>query len=177
MAKVRQAELVNHVLFAFGRYIDYRLNEVQPELKELFGPIDYESRPLDFGKFTFYYNQEMGEGRIEGRIISFKELIHPAELPLIKRRTNTIEDQYREGENRQINLDPGFIHHSQFVLASTKHWGNRLYIGRGVYAEVTLIFVDGTFQPLKYTYPNYASPEYIEELTSIRKRYLKKRKS
>ncbi len=177
MGRIRKAELVNLVIFAFGRYIDYRLTDVKNELIEEFGEIDYISEPLDFGKYTHYYNKEMGEGKIEGKLISFKELIHPVELAHTKLVTNRIELKNLLEGNRTINIDSGYVHHTQFVLASTKPQGHRIYIGKGIYAEVTLYYAEGAYKPLKYTYPNYANQEYISEVEKIRKAFLKKRKS
>src|SRR6056297_2074846 len=177
MGRIRKAELVNLIVFAFGRYIDYRLTDVKFELVKNFGDIDYISDPLDFGKYTHYYNKEMGEGKIEGKVISFKNLIHPAELAHAKLITNKIEQNHILDGNRTINLDSGYVHHTQFVLASTKPQGHRIYIGKGIYAEVTLHFAEGAYKPLKYTYPNYANQEYIHEITKVRKAFLKKRKS
>jgi len=177
MGRIRKAELVNLCIFAFGRYIDYRLTEVKSGLEEAFGEIDFVSKPLDFGKYTHYYNKEMGEGKIEGQFIGFKELIHPVELAHAKLVTNTIEQAHTLEGNRTVNLDAGYVHHTQFVLASTKPQGNRIYIGKGIYAEVTLYFAEGAYKPLKYTYPNYTNQDYIFEITKMRKLFLSKRKS
>lgn len=175
MGALRRVELVNLVMFVFSSYIDYRFSEVQPLLEERFGPVDYISKNLDFDKYTYFYNNEMGY-KLQGKLISFKNLIHPSELAEIKLTTNKIEELFKVDGKRKINLDPGYIHHTQFVLASTKHWANRIYIGRGIYAEITLMYVNGKFMPLDYTYPNYKDQEYIQKLTGIREIYLKKRK-
>ncbi|MFP4460829.1 MAG: DUF4416 family protein [Thermotogota bacterium] len=177
MGRIRKAELVNFVIFAFGRYVDYRLTDVKDDLEKNFGEMDFISEPLDFGKYTHYYNKEMGEGKIEGKLISFKELIHPAELAHAKLITNRLEQKHILDNSRTINLDSGYVHHTQFVLASTKPQGHRIYIGKGIYAEVTLYFAEGAYKPLKYTYPNYSNQEYISEIAKIRKIFLKKRKS
>ncbi|HNU23779.1 MAG TPA: DUF4416 family protein [Mesotoga sp.] len=175
MGSYRETEMVNLVIFAFGSYIDYRLQEIQPVLEKEFGPADYISKSLDFDKYTSYYNDEMGFG-LKGKLLSFKRLVHPQQLSLIKRITNDIEEKFGLEGKRKVNLDPGYVHHAQFVLASTKHWANRIYIGDGISAEITLIFVNGAFAPLPYTYPNYRDREYIEELMRIRELYLFKRK-
>ncbi|AKI96963.1 DUF4416 family protein [Kosmotoga pacifica] len=175
MGQIKKTELVNLVIFVFSSYIEYRFTEVKPVLEKEFGSIDYTSRTLDFDKYTYFYNDEMGH-KLQGKLVSFKRLIHPSQLAEIKLRTNEIEKDFAIEGKRKINLDPGYIHHTQFVLASTKHWANRIYIGRGINAEVTLMFLNGAFRPLEYTYPNYKDQEYIEELTKIRELYLKKRK-
>ena len=175
MGEVKIPDLVNLVMFIFAPSIDYWISELTPVLKELFGPIDYVSPPLEFEKYTYYYSEEMGYG-IKGKLVSFERLIHPAQLPDIKLTTNEIEDSYRVEGKRRVNIDPGYIHHTQFVLASTKHWGNRIYIGKGIYAEVTLIYYRGSFKPLEFTYMNYREEEYIKELEKIRSLYVKKRR-
>lgn len=175
MEEVKIPDLVNLVMFIFAPSIDYWIGELRPVLEEHFGPIDYVSPSLEFEKYTYYYSEEMGYG-IKGKIVSFERLIHPSQLPDIKLTTNEIEDMYKVEGKRRVNIDPGYIHHTQFVLASTKHWGNRIYIGKGIYAEVTLIYYRGSFKPWEFTYMNYREEEYIRELEKIREIYVKKRR-
>ena len=175
MGRTKKIEMVNLVIFIFSSYIEYRLSEIQPALEKKFGKFDYVSKALPFDKYTYYYNEEMGY-KLEGKLLSFERLIHPSELPTIKKVTNSIEKNFAVDGSRKINIDPGYMHHAQFVLASTKHWANRLYIGGGIYAEITLMYLNGKLTPYDHTYPNYKDPEYIDELTKIRDLYLGKRK-
>ncbi len=175
MGKIKPMEEVALVLFCFGPFVDVHLNALQASLEKEFGPIDFRSELLDFGKYTMYYNREMGNGPIEGRFLGFRELIRPERLAEIKWGTHHLEQSLAIDGRRAINLDPGYIHASQFVLASTKHWANRIYLKDGIYAEITLMYIHGAFQPLPYTYPNYADPEYRKVLEQIRAEYLKKR--
>lgn len=176
MGKVRIVEPVNLVIFMFSSHIDYWFNEVKDELVSLFGPMDYVSDALDFEKYTLYYNEEMGSG-ITGRLISFERLIHPSLLSMIKVKTNEIEIKYAVDGKRRFNLDPGYMHHMQFVLATTKMWPHRIYIGHGIYAEPTLMYINGKWKDYDFTYPNYKEEVYKEELSKIRELYLEKRKS
>jgi hypothetical protein len=176
MGKVRIVEPVNLVIFVFSSHIDYWFEVVKDDLISLFGPIDYISPVLDFEKYTLYYNDEMGAG-ITGRLISFKKLIHPSMLALIKVKTNELELKHAVDGNRRFNLDPGYIHHMQFVLATTKMWPHRIYIGHGIYAEPTLMYVNGRWKDYDFTYPNYKEEVYKEELSKIRELYLQKRKN
>jgi len=57
------------------------------------------------------------------------------------------------------------------VLATTKNYSHRLYLGKGIYAEVTLKYEDGRYKPLPWTYPDYRSEEYMEFFDSIREKY------
>lgn len=175
MKAIKPSEFVNVTSLIFSTYTDYYLNELGPLLEERLGDIDHVSEELPFSVFTSFYDQEMGPD-LTARLVSFRRLFHPSELVEIKLIACETEDKTRIDGNRKVNIDPGYVHHTQFVLASTKHWANRIYIGRGVFAEITLMFVDGGFRPFEHTYPNYKHPDYIAELTKIRSLYLEKRK-
>lgn len=175
MGQVRSPELVNLVVFIFSPHVDYWLDAIGGDLKSRFGPIDYVSPILDFEKYTLYYNDEMGAG-IVGRFVSFERLIHPSVLPTVKILTNELERLHAVDGCRRFNLDPGYVHHTQFVLATTKSWPHRIYIGQGIYAEVTLTFVNGRWREHDFTYPNYRQSDYKAELEKIRRLYLEKRK-
>ncbi|MCD6364830.1 MAG: DUF4416 family protein, partial [Planctomycetes bacterium] len=91
----------------------------------------------------------------------------------IKLRTNEIESQFADsfasgGPPRPINLDPGYIDPAKLVLASMKNFSHRIYIGRGVYAEVTLMYRKSRWEPLDWTFPDYASGRYDAFLTGAR---------
>jgi hypothetical protein len=66
----------------------------------------------------------------------------------------------RGPEQRPLNLDPGYITLAKLVLASTKDFAHRLYLGRGIYAEITLHFRSGAWQPTQWTYPDYRRPDF-----------------
>ena len=57
------------------------------------------------------------------------------------------------------------------VLATGKSQAHRIYLGEGVFGDLTLIFRKGTYQPLPWTYPDYASRELIAVLEEVRQRY------
>ncbi len=176
LGKVKLPELVDLVCVIFGSGLQYRLKNVLDLLVPEFGKVDYVSKPLDFSSFTSYYNAEMGEG-LEARIVSFEPLIHPFELADAKVFTNSVESKLSKHGKRTVNIDAGYVHHSQFVLASTKQWGNRIYLKHGIYAEVTLLFLKGHFRSWEMTYPNYRTSEYIEELEKVRDLYMKKKRN
>ena len=62
---------------------------------------------------------------------------------------------------------------SRVVLASTKNFYHRIYVGKGVYAEVTLYWKDKEFKKLEWTFPDYRTFLYHSTLTSIRDIYMK----
>ena len=57
------------------------------------------------------------------------------------------------------------------VLATTKNYAHRIYLGEGIYAEVTLVYRNHTFEALPWSYPDYASATYIDILATIRETY------
>lgn len=163
MGEVRIIEPVNLVIYIFSAQVDYWFDQVKEDLVREFGPMDYLSPLLDFGKYTLYYDKEMGSG-IVGKLISFERLIHPSLLASIKIKTNEIEQRYAVDGKRRFNLDPGYVHHMQFVLATTKMWPHRIYIGQGIYAEPTLMYINGRWKDYDFTYPNYKE-EVLQERT------------
>lgn len=140
-------------------------------LRKDHGDVDIESDYWPF-EHTEYYHDEMGEN-LERHFLAFSRLIHPEALADIKRDTNDLEQ--RLGEDlalpagcRPINLDPGYMSLSKLVLATTKDYAHRIYLRRGVFAEVTLHFHGGSWQPWPWTYPDYASDEYREFFVHMR---------
>ena len=72
---------------------------------------------------------------------------------------------------RRVNLDPGYLLLERFVLASGKNFTHRIYIGQGIYADLTLMFQKGAFRTLPWTYPDYAARDMQSFLTQVRRKY------
>jgi hypothetical protein len=144
-------------------------DEVKALLVDRWGPIDYASAPIPFD-FTHYYDEEMG-GSITRTFISFEQLVDPSCLAAVKLGTNALEDRFRDGAARHVNLDPGLMALSRFTLATTKESAHRVPLASGIYVEVTLLYGKGTFHPLEWTYPDFRSPAYLSVLNEIRARY------
>jgi hypothetical protein len=138
-------------------------------LRSSYGPIDYTSIDLPF-TFTRYYDEEMGTP-ITRFFVSFLRLVDPGTLSDIKKDTNQLENIFTEGGSRKVNIDPGLLNLSRFVLASSKDGSHRVALSDGVFAEVTLIYERGGYRPLEWTYPDYRSEEYLQILADIRKLY------
>ena len=134
-----------------------------------FGILDFESPPLEF-TYTDYYQQEFGPS-LKRKFISFAGLIDPAGLFRIKNITDNIEKKLSRQGKRSINIDPGYICLSKLVLATTKDFAHRVYLNRGIFAEITLSFRNKSFTVLDWTYPDYRSAEYIAVFNQIREIY------
>jgi hypothetical protein len=139
-------------------------------LVERYGPLDYRSIDLPFD-FTDYYTAELGTGILR-RFLAFRDLIDPGEIAGIKVHTNELEQALADGQTRAVNLDPGYICGGKLVLATTKDQSHRIYLGHGIYAEVTLTYRARAFRPLPWTYPDYASPGYHKVFNLIRDLYM-----
>ena len=144
------------------------LPQIYEALEKELGPIELSSELIDF-TYTNYYEPEMGAG-LKRQFLSFRKLIAPDRLPEIKLFTNELERNFAEEGRRRVNLDPGYLTGANLVLATTKNFSHRLYLGKGIYGEVTLIFKGGKFEPLPWTYPDYRSN--LELFHEIRKKYL-----
>jgi len=105
----------------------------------------------------------------------------PGQLAGIKLATNAIEDSMAvnaDGKiSRTVNLDPGYITASNLVLATTKDFSHRVYIGQGIYAEVTLNFRKGGCVFFEWTYPDFKSGKYTSFFLEIRRRYMEMTKT
>ena len=138
-----------------------------------FGPIDYESQEFDF-TFTDYYVPEMGSG-IKRFFYSFVNLVNPDQLPDIKIRTNELEEKFATPDgNRKINLDPGLLSLSSLILATTKNNVHRIPLQKGIYGEVTLMYVNKEYHTLPWTYADYRTPAFHDIFKEMRT-LLKKR--
>jgi len=145
------------------------LNKAKSILQKRFGKIDFESQTLAFNHTT-YYEKEFGKD-LKRRFIAFKKLISPSDLPEIKIYTNKVEKKLSSGSSRLINIDPGYLDLAKLVLASTKDYKHRIYLGKGIYLEVTLFYENKSYRPWEWTYPDYKSAEYIAIFNQIRDIY------
>jgi Domain of unknown function (DUF4416) len=146
---------------------------VRQLLEATYGPIDRETALLPF-EATRFYEREMGPA-LQRLFWSFDALIAADALAGIKHETNAFEQTHAvntgQGRRRRVNLDPGYVDLAKLVLATTKDRQHRLYIGQGIYAEVTLRFTGGRFVPWEWTYPDYRTPEYLAFFDAVRRHY------
>ncbi len=140
-----------------------------------FGPADSASLVFPFN-CTHYYDDEMGEG-LEKRFLSFEKLISPENIYNLKIFTNGLEQRFLQSGKRKINIDPGYITLSKLILLTTKDYSHRIYLKKGVYAETTLIFKEGSYGPREWTYPDYKTAGYIDYFNKVRRTYQSSLKS
>lgn len=169
MGQAKTPKPVKLVVSAFAPG-DALLSEAKETLITEWGAIDFESGLLPF-VHTTYYEAEYGTGLVR-RVWSFQPLVAPEALAAIKLRTNELEQGWAAAGRRKVNLDSGYVSMSKLVLATTKNYDHRIYLGRGIFAEVTLHYRSGAFRPWPWTYPDYASAQYCELFAQIRRLYV-----
>ena len=143
--------------------------EIEDTLSAEFGAVDYLSREIDF-IYSDYYVKEMGPG-IKRFFYAFEKCVAPDRLADIKLRTNELEQVFAAEGRRRVNFDPGILNCSRLVLASTKDNMHRIPLRKGVYAEVTLVYMKKEFHPLLWTYRDYATETYRQIFSEIREIY------
>lgn len=173
MGKIKTPKLVTPIASIFTSNEDL-FCYVKSTLSKSLGKCIYKSALLPFDR-TDYYSAEMGEN-LKRRIFAFKTLVDPSELPSLKNWTNNLEKGLAIDKKRRVNIDIGYVSLSKLVLATTKDYSHRLYLGKGIYGEVTLRFLKGRFQPWPWTYPDYASDKYCEIFNQIRELHRQKLK-
>jgi hypothetical protein len=140
-------------------------------LTEKFGAVDTLSAIYDFN-YTQYYTKEMGID-LKKQLLGFERLIRPERLPEIKLMTNEIEEKFSKENKRQVNIDPGYLAAEKVVLATTKNFDHRIYLGKGIYGDVHLRYRGNKFRFNEWTYPDYREMIVIDFFARLRKKYMK----
>jgi hypothetical protein len=160
------------VIAAFTRH-DTALQWARERLQREFGPLAATTPPFSF-HHTKYYETTMGPNLLK-QLLAFEQLVPPEQLASIKLQTNHLEREFFDGgeysEPRPLNLDPGLLTLGKFLLATTKDQAHRIYLRDGIYAEVTLRFQSGEYEPWPWTYADYREPALRAALKEFRDYY------
>jgi hypothetical protein len=138
-----------------------------------FGPLAFMSLPYEFNQ-TSYYEATMGR-RLRKQFAVFQNLVTADSLTDAKLFTNGLEkelaDTKQYSEKRPLNLDPGILNLGKFMLATTKDQAHRIYLANGTFAEVTLRFQQGVFEPWPWTYADYRQACVLSFMNDAREFY------
>jgi hypothetical protein len=176
MARCNENQTPVRLFFALMTRLPELFEECEETLAEEFGPVDLRGEIYEFDEMTEYYAKEFGAG-LRKKMISVGRLIALEDLVVVKRRTNEIEDQMARRaapgvpeSPRVVNIDPGYLSLSKVVLATTKDNAHRLYMGRGIFEEVTLTFRRRSegYEPNPWTYKDYRDPARLEFFNRLR---------
>ena len=135
------------------------------------GPIVIQTRDIPFEQTT-YYNESMGEN-LQKRLVAFGSLMDASGLIASKVSSNAWESEYQKlaGNDvaRALNVDPGYVTEAKVVLATMKDRDHRIYLGSGVFAEITLYYqLPGKWTGSRWTYPDYMLDEYHDFFRACR---------
>lgn len=119
-----------------------------------------------------YYAKEMGEP-LSRFFLSTQQLFERDQLLLTKLQSLSWEKEWSVVDKRMVNVDIGFLSAENFILATTKNYSHRVYLGQDIFADLTYQFQKGKFHFFPWTYPDYLDIEKVAFLTSERARMLK----
>lgn len=148
------------------------LDEAAQRLSDLYGPLELRGEPYLFDAYSSYYRAEMGAGQ-QKQFVSFAPMVAVERLPEFKLAANAIEQEYAVDGKRRVNIDPGYVTHAQMVLATTKAFSHRIYMGQGIFAELTYVCKGKTFRPMEWAYPDYCEDFAREFFRQVREAYLR----
>jgi len=175
LKKPKPAKLIMGVLAADDNALHAAMNAIIAR----FGRTDIVSDIWPF-KHTDYYQDQTGDNILK-QFASFEKLISPGKLADIKLATNRIEQRLAKklalDVNRPVNLDPGIIEPSKLILATTKDFSHRIYIGKKMYAEVTLLYQKGVWRSFEYTFPDHKEQCYHDFFTKVRTKLMEQLKA
>lgn len=122
-----------------------------------------------------YYAKEMGEEKFLSRFfITSKSPVDRDELLSGKLHSLDWEREWTVDGKRMVNVDIGLIALENFLLATTKNYSHRIFIGSDIFADLTYQFQKGSYQALPWTYPDYLDTQKIQFLTKVRSQLLVK---
>lgn len=146
-------------------------SSILERFEKLYSGVDQQ---IDWYPFTHtnYYQEEMGEN-LSKRLIAFSELTFAEKLVDIKLASNNLEAEFSQDGKRRVNIDPGYLTASKIVLATTKDYSHRLYLGRGIFGDVHLWYRNHNYQATDWTYPDYKEPFVLAFFEEVRDKYMK----
>jgi hypothetical protein len=144
--------------------------ELRRVLQARWGELDAAFGPLPF-ELTDYYEAEMGTG-LQRLFLAFEPLQLPDSITELKIAANQVEAAFLKPDgHRTVNVDVGYIDFHKVVLASTKPGPAKIYLRQGIWADMTLRYTHGQFEPFPWTFPDFADGRYDTFFAHIRTLY------
>ncbi len=156
---------------AVSSQFDESFDWTRSEMEKVWGKLLFASEKFEFTE-TSYYARTMGEN-LKKQFLTFETKIDPGELANIKLATNDMESAFKSQNDtdvdRPLNIDPGYLTEAKLILATTKDRDHRIYLQRGIYAEVTLTFRQKSgWESARWTYPDYQREDFQAFFTRCR---------
>ena len=161
MGNIRDDRPALRVMAVSSRY-DEAFDWAIEKATQHWGPVELSSSRFEFSE-TGYYTKSMGTG-LKKQLLAFSNRIGQEEVVESKLESNQWEDDFRNSADweveRPINLDPGYITEAKLVLATTKDRDHRIYLRKGIFAEVTLFYQGHRWQSSRWTYPDFQRDDF-----------------
>jgi hypothetical protein len=139
----------------------YTEEDFLPKIEALFGKF-LLFRP-QFNPLSSYYSKEMGEAALLNRIFLVSSSTFPREFLLSSKLISLEwEKHWSHEKSRRVNVDVGFLTLENFLLATTKNFSHRVFLGQNIFADLTYQCLDGVYQTLPWTYPDFKDQEKLE---------------
>ncbi|MDR0306186.1 MAG: DUF4416 family protein [Chitinispirillales bacterium] len=170
MAEIKSVAPVKYfaaILYKEKTYLEQGL----ASLEKRWGSIDIYGADHLFD-VTDYYEAEMGTPLFR-RLVSFEKLLCPSLVADMKLGCNEVETLLSVDGKRTINIDAGYLDHNKVLLASAKEAGQKIYLGKGIYADLAGRYKAGSYRPFEWSFPDFRDGRYDKELLCIRDVYLK----
>lgn len=121
---------------------------------------------------TDYYQGEMG-GPLHKILAGFPKLSSRENLGEAKHFGIKVEKHFaKKGvmSSRSVNVDPGFLTLENFVLLTCKNFAHKIYLGKGVFADLTLIYESEKkyYRPLPWSFMDYTEEPVGNYLLALR---------
>jgi hypothetical protein len=131
------------------------------KIEALFGKVI--SFTPEFNPLAAYYAKEMGYEKRLKRIFLVTTQAYPREFLLsAKLLSLEWEREWAVNSKRMVNVDLGIVTPENFILATTKNYAHRVFLGQNIFADLTFQCIDGQYQTLPWTYPDFKDPEKIK---------------
>jgi len=161
------ATLVMGVLYADAAVGAAALDRCVAEM----GPVDSRLGPVPFS-WSSYYQDEMGPD-LKREWLVFRRRVDPELLAELKLFTNAVESAFSESGRRMVNLDPGILTRWNLVLATGKPRHQRVYLRKGIFGDLTLVYHTGAYHGMPWTYPDWGSEQVRAFLGQARAQLLR----
>lgn len=105
-----------------------------------------------------YYSKEMGPNL--ARVFFLTSKRYPRDYLLSTKLQSLVwEKNWSVNTKRMVNTDIGFLSLENFLLATTKNYSHRVFLGQDIFADLTYYFHQGELHTLPWTYPDYIDSE------------------
>ena len=117
----------------------------------------------EFNPLAAYYSKDMGQENLLKRIFLVTTAVFPREFLLTNKLLSLEwEREWSVDAKRMVNVDLGFVSVENFILATTKNYSHRVFLGQNIFADLTYQCAEGSFQTLPWTYPDFKDQAKID---------------